>query len=262
MRRRSLHTYSTNLMPWKRIINRLGEQLVKIPVTNVGEWQSIREDSEMSITRELRFVSLEYRIPESAQQLALDIQPNLPWAEEHFLERVSGVAYNPPPSHVRWPFAQANNAEHTDGEKFSHTYPERMWPKHVHGAFPGLETMRGIRFDYGDLDDVIKLLQKHIHTRQAFLPIWFPEDTGVVHGERVPCTLGYHFLVREDKLNIVYYIRSCDFLRHFADDVYMTCRLAQWVAGDLPVEVGSMVMHISSLHVFEGDQLKMEKRYG
>jgi thymidylate synthase len=126
----------------------------------------------------------------------------------------------------------------------------------------GLGANYGVRYEFGDLQDVVNLLNKSLHTRQAFLPIWFPEDTGVVHGERVPCTLGYHFLVREDLLNIVYYIRSCDFLRHFPDDVYMACRLAQWVADKLPVDVGSMVMHISSLHIFEGDMPRMEQMYG
>jgi hypothetical protein len=56
-------------------------------------------------------------------------------------------------------------------------------------------------------------------TRQAFLPIWYPEDTGSVHGERVPCTIGYHFIRRGDWVHVVYYIRSCDFFRHFRDDI-------------------------------------------
>ncbi|MCA1799997.1 MAG: thymidylate synthase [Actinobacteria bacterium] len=107
-------------------------------------------------------------------------------------------------------------------------------------------------------------------TRQAYLPIWFPEDTGAVHGRRVPCTLGYHFLIRNGKLQITYYIRSCDFLRHFRDDVYMAGRLAQWMTfrynEDCPaaerIRVDKLVMHIVNFHVFEGDvpKLKLEKQ--
>ena len=73
--------------------------------------------------------------------------------------------------------------------------------------------MMGIRFSYGDFNDVLDLLEKEPFTRQAFLPIWFPEDTGCHHGERVPCTIGYHFMRRGNFLSVVYMIRSCDYIR-------------------------------------------------
>src|SRR3546814_17811567 len=75
------------------------------------------------------------------------------------------------------------------------------------------------------------------YTRQAYLPVWFPEDTGSASGQRVPCTLGYQFLIRETPagkvLHIIYNMRSCDFMRHLADDIYMTIRLAQWMPDQL-----------------------------
>lgn len=64
-------------------------------------------------------------------------------------------------------------------------------------------------------------------------------------------------------MEIVYHIRSCDLLRHFTDDVYMACRLLQWVVGSLQgnginVKASSLIMHISSLHVFRGDYPRLE----
>ena len=38
---------------------------------------------------------------------------------------------------------------------------------------------------------------KEPHTRQAWIPLFFPEDTGVGDGGRKPCTLGYQIIVRE-----------------------------------------------------------------
>merc|ERR1712167_60985 len=102
-----------------------------------------------------------------------------------------------------WPFAQKNNKQFKKAKKFSHTYPERIWPP----------SKKGIRFRYGNLDNIVELFNKDKLTRQAFLPIWFPEDTGAVHGERVPCTLGYHFIIRDGYMHVNYYIRSCDYLR-------------------------------------------------
>lgn len=150
--------------------------------------------------------------------------------------------------------------------RFSHTYMQRFWPRDLGG---------GIEFRYGDLNDVIALLAREPYTRQAYLPIFFPEDTGAHHGERIPCTLGYHLFMREGFLHINYFIRSCDFLRHFRDDVYMAGRLCQWVLNELDhdLEVGQpdhgwenvvpgvLTMFMSSLHVFEGDLPKMRKLY-
>ena len=123
--------------------------------------------------------------------------------------------------------------------------------------------MFGIRYNYGDFGDVIDLLQREPFTRQAFLPMWFPEDTGSVHGERVPCTIGYHFMRRGNYLPIVYYIRSCDYLRHFRDDIYMACRKLMWVLETLKerdperwedVVPGYYAMHITSLHCFNKEK--------
>jgi hypothetical protein len=112
-------------------------------------------------------------------------------------------------------------------------------------------------------------------TRQAYLPIFFPEDTGVGDGGRKPCTLGYQFIVRDDKLHIYYPMRSCDLLRHFRDDCYLTVRLAIWVLEQLRfslleadkeskafwanVQLGSLAMHMTSLHCFIGDYMLMKR---
>jgi thymidylate synthase len=132
-----------------------------------------------------------------------------------------------------------------------------MWPKFSRDMQPEL---RGIRFEYGDLGDLVTLLRNEPHTRQAYLPIWFPEDlTAANQGERVPCTLGYHFLWRDGELNMTYLIRSCDLIRYFRDDVYMACRLLQWMCIELDLVPGSLMMHIISLHIFEGDLRMLER---
>lgn|SRR5690606_9253173 len=249
----------------------LRNRLLDVKPLKAGRWQS-RDVSELpqGTTYELANVTIVMGLPQTAHHLAMQTRAHLPWAEDHFQERVSREPLNPAPSEAWWPFAQkkggTTNTDHRMGEKFSHTYPERIWPKHAQGSIASNQrmkvynNMRGIRFDYGDLDDVIHLLHEDPATRQAYLPIWFPEDTGVHHGQRVPCTLGYHFMIREDKLQITYYMRSCDLIRHFQDDVYMAGRLAQWVRdelnnrrGKVELEVGELIMHIVSLHIFGGD---------
>lgn len=212
--------------------------------------------------------------------------PNMPWAEDHFAERICGYPINPGTQYKNWPWA--NYAEDHKTEKFNHNYMERYWPKLADFPAPTLskehfeevylgrmdrhpdespDNHMGIRGGYGDLNDVINLLKEDINTRQAYLPIFFPEDTGNHNSGRKPCTLGYHFIVRNNRLDITYYIRSCDFHRHFVDDVYMTIRLAEFVLSGIQeshpsVVLGDFIMHITSLHMFIADyHLHFKKKH-
>jgi thymidylate synthase len=218
---------------------------------DTGEWQAKRNVPQAQ-TVELEDVSFHWPIPASVPALVEAVHPSLGWAEEHFAERISGIPYNPPPSHVRWPYAVASNADHQQDARFSHTYPERLWPKTLRA--------QGIRYPLGDLSDVVTLLRERPLTRQAYVPIWYPEDTGAVDGQRVPCTLGYHFMRRGNDLKCVYFIRSCDYFRHFRDDVYLAARLTQWLCSQVSddLQPGNLVMHISSLHVFATDMRRLQ----
>lgn len=235
------------------------------------KWQAI--DSPMGM-RELLNVSVTYPIPTTGGNLKQDVGPNLPWSDLHFEERIGGIPLNPGESYKKWPFYVMDEAMRTVGDKFSHTYMERIWPKfskaanifHVEPYYD--KAIEGIRYQYGDLKDVIELLKNDPFTRQAYLPIFFPEDTGNVMNQRIPCTIGYHFILRDGRLHIIYYIRSCDFVRHFKDDVYLACKLVQWILDKLRgnkdwenVITGDLTMHITSLHVFESDMYSIKKNY-
>lgn len=205
-----------------------------------------------------------------------DIDANLPWADDHFEERVSGYPLNPGTQWAKWPYARSADKFRSGDGMFNHTYAERYWPKHatqlgptqdVQGAMNAknirhdnglLRKTQGIRYDYGDLNDVVQQLVKDPATRQAILPVFFPEDTGAVHGERVPCSIHYQFMVRNGRLDIFYYLRSCDFVRHFRDDIYLTLRLQLWMidqlkANGIDVKPGMFLMQTGSLHIFRND---------
>lgn len=263
---------------YRNLMEGLWYQGEKVPAT---QWQSqdITSRPGMEYSRELQNVRVIYRVPGSQPALEQALRPSVPWAEDHFLERVSGEPLNPPPSEQWWPYAVRGNEEHKTPfdhlARFSHTYPERIWPKMA--GEPGYREidgpLSGIRYRYGDLNDVVQLLKKDILTRQAYLPIWFPEDTGAVEGQRVPCTLGYHFLFRPGYFSgsyvgqVVYYLRSCDLIRHFTDDAYMAARLLQWIVEKLRVNgidarPHLLVMYISSLHTFAGDDYRISQELG
>lgn len=239
----------------------LSEDIGFVTPVNRREWQTLDvSESPLHHVHERLNVTVKLDVPITMAEAQSWINPDLPWAESHFKERVLGLPLNPPPSYTQWPGHHGEISRHLKDGKFEHTYPERFWPKHDEEGTP----RRGIRFPYGDLMDVVAQLNANPLTRQAYLPVWFPEDTGATGGQRVPCTLGYHFQYdpRDEWLNATYMIRSCDVIRHFRNDVYMAVRLLQWVServllgGSSTMIPGQLVMHIMNLHAMVGDLKK------
>ena len=265
---------------FKAVIDAARQRLIDVGQwVKPDQWQS-RDVSKKpeAVMREVLHFSFQVPIQgEDLKALAKDIKPNLPWADDHFNERVGGEPLNPGEQWAKWPWGNSADTFRDEGGQFSHTYMERIWPRFAgqtqHGkiprtvldaennAFNVFTDNRGIRYTYGDLNDLVDHLRDHPLSRQAYLPIWFPEDTGVAHGERVPCTLGYHFIMREGYLHTTYYIRSCDIVRHFQDDIYLAVRLKLWLLNRLreldpkwkEVAPGFFIMHITSLHAFKND---------
>ena len=235
------------------------------------EWQSMKigDRPEAAMKEIMNIVFAVHMNPiESIVNLQGEIKPNLPWAEKHFLERVGGEPINPGEEWKNWPWANSSNKHRDESGIFNHNYMERYWPKEA-GEWRNPNSIHhnyGIRGPYGDLNDVVDLLVDQPLTRQAYLPVWFPEDTGLQNRGRKPCSLGYQFIMRDRKLSIHYYIRSCDFLRHFRDDIYLTVRLLIWVLSQCKskspefwgtVLLGDFHMHITSLHMFINDWNQM-----
>ena len=215
------------------------------------KWQSVKvKDSTYEVTHQY----LTMDMPEHRSELLNQTKADMPWSEDHFQERVSGEPLNPGNQYKNWPYYRPNvdDKRFREGDKqFSHSYMERYWPP---------RDKKGIRYNYGDLNHLIERIDNDPLTRQAYFSVWYPEDQADI-GERVPCSLGYHFMIREGKMDLTYHIRSCDIRRHFKNDIYMTIRLAQWVAEKLktPVELGNMYMWIGSLHCWFNEKEMLKK---
>lgn len=165
------------------------------------------------------------------------------WAYLHAAERVAGRASNPGATWHLWKGANQADKFREEGVQFSHTYQERIWTTDI----------PGVRYKFGNMSNVVELLKKDPQTRQAFLPIFFPEDTGCHHGNRIPCTIGYHFMIRGGKLHMFYYARSIDLALHFRNDIFFCNYIADWVRNqvDPSLQLGDLSISIASLHVSE-----------
>ena len=220
-------------------------------VEEVGKWQGTNEHSKQRI-KILYCWDFRVRMPENQVALQEDSGADQPWAEDHFQERISGSPLNPGKTYKYWPYNKFKEKgdSYLEGGEFTHTYMQRYFPPRL----------KGIKYNYGDLNNLIDHLKGHINSRQGYLPVWYPEDTGAEHGGRLPCTLGYLFFVAEDYLSCNYYIRSCDFYRHFKNDIYLTIRLAQHLYSELKaggnnrdLKLGVLNMYVANLHLFEAD---------
>ncbi len=243
-----------------------------------SHWQArdVSKKPEMATHEVVNFFGQCY-IPQDHATLVQETQPSMPWAFDHFAERMCGMPVNPGSTWKSWPYALSASSFRQQG-KFNHNYMERFWPRKAglfqfetetaeqyEGMIAGLggaEDSQGIYHRYGDWEDVIDLFCKDMLTRQAYVPVFFPEDTGSHHGGRVPCTLGYHFMIRNGKMNVSYFMRSCDLKRHFNDDCYLTARLVYWLLDRLTqkapdrfghISPGTFAVFISSLHIFRND---------
>lgn len=228
----------------KNIVKKLRDRLVDTGyVISTSSWQGTKTPPAMV---EIPHVSEVVKMLEDPKELSDAVNAKQPWANIHFKERTQGYATNPDPSHEMW--ASSTHDYKLDDTKFSHTYSERMWPS---ALLP-----KGIRFKTGDLYTLVQLLQKEPDTRQAYMPMYLHEDlTAALEGERVPCSLGWHFIIRNGTLDVMYTMRSCDAMRHLQNDIYFANKLALWVIEQAGLEVKMGVLHlvITSLHCFQQD---------
>lgn len=246
-------------------ITRIHRMMKDAPIIHRGRWQGKDlTNNPAGATHELRHVLLSASLGTMDKDYYVQaVGPDMPWADEHFEERVGGKPLNPQPSEDGWAHTVAGNAAFKrDGKQHSHTYAERFWPKFANGA---VEPHRGIRYQYGDLDDLVESMQKDPLNRQGILPMFFPEDTGSTHNDRKPCTVAYQFMRTGDDLDVTYFIRSCDYHRHFQNDIYFAIRLCMWMIIELrsraggdnwaKVKPGQLTMLITSLHIFRNDYI-------
>ena len=102
---------------------------------------------------------------------------------------------------------------------------------------------------------VIAELKKNPNSRQAILTVYDRHQDMLNWGgkARVPCSLSYHFMIRNNKLECIYHQRSCDFYNFYQADVFFTTGLQEYIARQLNLVVGPFTHMVDSLHAFKKD---------
>ena len=136
------------------------------------------------------------------------------------------------------------------------------------------------KFDYTyseriQVHDLLEQISEHPTSRQYVLNIWDRKDRTWVNWERrIPCSLNYQILIRpnwerddEGKeiqfVNLIYNMRSCDFLTHFPVDIIQAVNLMKYITKRLNTKAKAELYQpwklfytCSSLHLYRKDLLE------
>lgn len=160
---------------------------------------------------------------------------NMPkeWVLRELMERLDFTSTNKNPGFA-WKERKDLWEQYLRNGCFSYSYPER-WQ--------------------AQLPYIIEELKQRPNTRQAILSFYEATRDMMNWGgrDRVPCSLTYQFLIRNNRLHIIYSQRSCDYTLFYASDVYTTIGLLEYVAKQVGVEVGYFYHNIGSLHTFKAN---------
>jgi len=153
------------------------------------------------------------------------------WADHEFAERISDKYINPGEA---WTLRGEVWGEFLHNNKFYYTYNNRIRPQ---------------------LQRIIQELIEKPSTRQAIIEIHNNHiDINNLGGAaRIPCSLYYQLLIREGKLDMIYVMRSCDYLTHFPFDNYLAILLQAYIALRVKVPVGRYTYMTGSLHSYNKD---------
>ena len=181
-----------------------------------------------------KIIEYVFRTPEESKKI-------LEYCKQEIKDRCSGKMLNPGNSYkIR---SDLWNKFLENSGKFSYQYAERLWKNN-------------------QFQNVIDTLKNDKGTRQAVLSVWNPDLDMDINktggGNRIPCSLYYQFLIRNNKLHCIYSMRSNDFLGHHVIDLYCATGLMEYIVKKLTnvypgLKVGSLTYFCGSLHAFNWD---------
>jgi len=164
------------------------------------------------------------------------IGENQPYCTVEWADRLKGIGQSPvnPGEAYKTRLDVWSQFLQEDG-KFAYTYAER----------------------YAKSDQVYNVMQRMCEdrdSRQLFISMWdFSDSTKLGGISRIPCSLGYLLQVRKNKLNMTYLMRSCDFVTHFRNDIWLSAQLQEYLANTAGFDIGTFTHWIGSLHIFKKD---------
>jgi thymidylate synthase len=213
----------------KEAINEITRDLAELAVENRTKSYQDKdiEGKEEYFTKELQAYS--FCIVDTADMK--EIAHPWEWCLSEFGERI-GLAKNPGNA---WKLRKDVWEQFIEkGGEFSYTYSQRIDPQ---------------------VQNVIDILKNDPGSRQAIIQIYDKHRDMYNYGgkHRVPCSLMYHLMIRENRVDLIYYSRSMDWLTHGKNDIVLASMMKNYIAGELELVGGRTFVNVSSLHAYKKD---------
>jgi len=108
------------------------------------------------------------------------------------------------------------------------------------------------------VEDQLPLIEDRIkenkHTRNAVFVVHYPDE---LKHEYKTCTIGGQFMIRDDKMSLRVFMRSCDLVNGFPGNVIGYVGLLYNVAERLGYKVDRYIHYMSSAHIYRIDMDKV-----
>ncbi len=119
--------------------------------------------------------------------------------------------------------------------------------KTVYGGYgPRLFNSQG---KYDQIANIIKLLKSKSSSRRAVIQLFEARDIDESRCE-IPCTCSLQFIIRDNLLNMITYMRSNDAYIGLPHDVFAFTMLQEIIARSVGVEIGTYKHCVGSLHLY------------
>lgn len=215
----------------REVEREMWEMSIRVPIESMQD-KVVAGDPELGMTRELRAYGFTILPPQANRdkmvQYLFPGNAVLEYCRAEHKDRISGQVLNPGNSYM---VRNQVWSEFLHDGQFAYTYSERITPQ---------------------LNRVIEELRVRPGTRQAIIEIHNNEiDLDRMGGKaRIPCSMYYQLLRREGKLDLIYTMRSCDFLTHAPVDWWLAMAMQEHIAWALAIPVGNFTYFTGSLHAY------------
>lgn len=228
------------------------ELAVSGQTVEIEHYQNQKLEGKYKLTKELIGVNFTILKPAQGRDRMLELafpedhETILKYCHQEAIDRLTpgqtGTGLNPGYSwEIRKDIWQNLKAK-SCSRRFDYTYSERFW---------GISKQ---------ILNVINALREDPHTRRAMIMVYDIQDSDDITGceTRVPCSISYQFLIRDNRLHCIYYIRSNDYFKHFPIDIWLASALQEQISVHFDdICPGPLHYFCGSLHAYQED---LEKR--
>jgi thymidylate synthase len=137
-------------------------------------------------------------------------------------------------------------------EYYSSRWKDFVNPEHtVRGSCYGYRIFKRLGRDESQWESVRRLLSADPASRRAVLTLSEPLGDRAVTAKDIACATSVQFLLRENKLHTIVYMRSNDAFLGLPYDVFLFTMVQELLASELGVDVGSYYHCVGSIHLYE-----------